>query len=210
MTERMFDLSIEFLLDGGIRLQQSAGSLEEPAVIDLHTCQIRLIAEQAGILNPAGTQQEPSGLPVGYSLSPAFAWPHGFLRRLERIHLQIADLVDFLSSIPSFPHRSEMDEDEVLARALLDAFDDLLTDFGILPDDGACHGNSDVVTENVTENTPPTGINVTPPGISVTPTAPASRGRPRSPSALTPAERQAKCRAKQCDGTASLELEVTA
>lgn len=116
--EQLFDLSFEQLENGTIRLEQK-DYCGESYVIDLHPCQLRHIAERTGLLSPA----------------PVPTWPRGFLRRVERIHLRIADLVDFLASIPSFPPNSEMDEDEARARDLLDSFDDLLTDFGILTED---------------------------------------------------------------------------
>jgi hypothetical protein len=41
----MYDLKTEALPDGNIRLEQSAGSLEESVIIDLHPIQIRLIRD---------------------------------------------------------------------------------------------------------------------------------------------------------------------
>jgi len=51
MTGPMFDLNVEQLADGTVRLQQNdyAG---EAATIDLHPCQLRHIAERAGLLTP--------------------------------------------------------------------------------------------------------------------------------------------------------------
>ncbi len=118
--EQFHDLSFEQLDDGTIRLEQK-DYCGESYIIDLHPSQLRHIAERAGLQSPA----------------PVVAWPRGFLRRVERFHLRLADLVDFLASIRSYPPQSEMDEDEARARDLLDTFDDLLTDFGILPDEGA-------------------------------------------------------------------------
>ena len=120
MNGQMYDLNVEQLDDGTIRLEQK-DYCGESYTIDLHPCQLRHIAERTGLLSP----------------SPIPTWPRGFLRRVERLHMRIAELVDFLASIPSFPPQSEMDEDEALARDLLDTFDDLLTDFGILPDEDA-------------------------------------------------------------------------
>jgi hypothetical protein len=114
--EQFYDLNFKQLCDGTIRLEQK-DYCGEPCIIDLHPCQLRHIAERTGLLSPA----------------PVVAWPREFLRRVERFHIDLAELVDFLASIPSFPPQSEMDEDEARARDLLDAFDDLLTDFGILP-----------------------------------------------------------------------------
>lgn len=50
ITEHMYDLRIEPLPGGGLRLEQEAGSLEGAVVIDLHPAQIRLLAERAGLL----------------------------------------------------------------------------------------------------------------------------------------------------------------
>lgn len=120
MSGQFYDLSFEQLDDGTIRLEQK-DYCGESCVIDLHPCQLRHIAEQAGLLSPA----------------PVVAWPRGFLRRVERFHIHLAELADFLASVPSYPPQSEMDEDEARARDLLGELDDLLTDFGILPDETA-------------------------------------------------------------------------
>lgn len=118
--EQFYDLNFKQLCDRTIRLEQKDYG-GESYVIDLHPCQLRHISERAGLLSPA----------------PVVEWPRGFLRRVERFHLRLAELVDFLASIRSYPPQSEMDEDEARARDLLDTFDDLLIDFGILPDEGA-------------------------------------------------------------------------
>jgi hypothetical protein len=118
--EQFHDLSFEQLDNGTIRLEQK-DYCGESSIIDLHPCQIRHIAERAGLLSPA----------------PVPTWPRGFLRRVERFHIHLAELVDFLASIPSFPPQVEMDEDEARARDLLNDLDDLLTDFGILSGEGA-------------------------------------------------------------------------
>lgn len=76
MMETMYDLAIARGPDGCIRLEQSAGSLEEPAVIDLHPMQVRLIAERAGLLAPQ--------LMAG-------AVPNGLARRLRGLHERIKD-----------------------------------------------------------------------------------------------------------------------
>lgn len=118
--ERMHDLSIEALPDGGIRLEQSAGSLGEPAVIDLHPMQVRLIAERAGLLAP----------------NPVPTWPRGFIRRMERLRDAASELYSLLASVPSFPPGGSPTDDVIAAERLLDAFDDLLADFGIASDGG--------------------------------------------------------------------------
>ena len=62
-TEKMYDLSFD--IDGeSINLEQDSGC-GKMAYIKLHPCQLRLIAEKAGILNPSETQPKPSGLPAG-------------------------------------------------------------------------------------------------------------------------------------------------
>jgi hypothetical protein len=119
MQQTMYDLTIKTLPDGGISLEQSAGRLEGPAYIDLHRAQIRLIAEAAGLLAP----------------NPAPTWPLGFERRMLRLRNKAAALADFLGSIPSFPPRAGMDEDEQQAHDLWQSIDDLMVDFGMVADD---------------------------------------------------------------------------
>ena len=121
--EQFYDLNFEQLDDGTIRLEQK-DYCGETYLIDLHPSQVRHIAERVGLLTPA----------------PVVAWPRGFLRRVKRFHIHLAELVDFLASIPSFPPQDEMDEDEARARDLLDSLDDLLTDFGILRDEDDSKG----------------------------------------------------------------------
>lgn len=48
--ERMFDLTIKALENGGFELWQQTGP-DEADVIHLHPCQIRLLAERAGLLS---------------------------------------------------------------------------------------------------------------------------------------------------------------
>ncbi|MBK9522878.1 MAG: hypothetical protein IPO13_14925 [Rhodocyclaceae bacterium] len=58
MTEKMYDLS--WKIDGdNIRLKQDAG-IDEVHVIDLHPAQLKLLAEQAGLLNLATGSQSTS------------------------------------------------------------------------------------------------------------------------------------------------------
>lgn len=105
MTEHMHDLGIEALPGGVIRLEQSAGSQDGAVFIDLHPCQLRLIAERAGL--PTVSRE---------------------LRRdLNRLRDRAAGLLDLLESVPSFPPGRET-ADIVAARDLLDAVDDMLDD----------------------------------------------------------------------------------
>jgi hypothetical protein len=46
--EHMYDLSNE--MNNGLKRLQQSGGLDNPAVIDLHPVQIRLLAEYAGFL----------------------------------------------------------------------------------------------------------------------------------------------------------------
>jgi len=93
-------------------------------------------------------------------------------RDLERIRDAAADLFHLLASVPCFPPQADEDDDVRGARELVERIDDLLDDI----EAEQCNGNSAA--------------------ISVTPT---KRGRPKKEDALTPAERQAKHRAKQTE-----------
>lgn len=179
-TERIPDLGVDILEDGSINLEQNTGC-GEMAYVTLHPCQLRLIAERAGLLKPPATAELPAGL----------------IRRLERLGSRAWALYELLASVGSYPPHADLDEDVQAALDLVESFEDLFADYCMPIEDGS-HGKSDAVTENA----PPSGISVTQTEISVTTPA---RGRPRSPTALTPAQRQAKRRAKQ----ATLDLETT-
>lgn len=181
-TEKMYDLGIEFSANGDVMLEQDAGCGER-AYVQLHPCQLRLIAERAGLIDP-----------------DAQALPRGLLRRLERLRAMADDLFVLLDSVPCYPPGSGQTEDVARAGDLLGALDDLIGDH--FPEEETMSERHD----NVTANAPPAGLSVPAPALSVTPPpAPRPRGRPRKPDALTPAERQARHRAKR----ASLELETT-
>jgi len=85
-VEKMYDLDIQINDDGSIRLSQSAGSLEEPSIIDLHPCQLRLVAERAGVVAAPDT-----------SLVDRLHTSH--VRRVRTLHKAIGELYcdDFLT-----------------------------------------------------------------------------------------------------------------
>lgn len=108
-TEKMYDLGIEFLDDGQINLEQDAGCGEVHRVT-LHQVQLRLLAERAGLLEPA-------------------TLPRGFQRRIERLRDQMHDLWQLLDSVPCMPPDSGPTDDVIAAGKILDEFDDLLADY---------------------------------------------------------------------------------
>lgn len=113
MSARMYDLSISTGEGGLIRLEQVAGSLEGPSIVELHPIQVRLIAEHACL-----TDNTP-------------AWPPEFERRMLRLRKEAADLADLLGAIPSFPPQAGMTADEAAAHALWESISNLMEDFGI-------------------------------------------------------------------------------
>jgi hypothetical protein len=113
---KIFDLNFE--IDGdNIRLEQDAG-IGEVHTVDLHLCQLRLLAERTGLLSPV----------------PVVAWPRGFKQRLMRLQASVDYLAD------------DCWQDEIVKRlgeglayragmyAALDTINDLLLDAGIAPD----------------------------------------------------------------------------
>jgi len=113
---KIFDLNFE--IDGdNIRLEQDAG-IGEVHTVDLHLCQLRLLAERTGLLSPA----------------PAVEWPRGFKQRLMRLQASVDYLAD------------DCWQDEIVKRlgeglayrsgmyAALDTINDLLIDAGITTD----------------------------------------------------------------------------
>lgn len=131
-TEKMLDLGIEFLEVGIIRLEQSSGC-GETVLIDLHPCQLRLLAERAGLLEPV----------------PAATWPRGFQRRIERLRNHAENLWQLLDSVPCCPPDSGPGDDVIAAGELLDEFDDLLADF--FGEEKQCHDESRNVTHEKAE-----------------------------------------------------------
>lgn len=129
---KMFDLQIEQIEDGTIRLKQMdfAG---EGSVIDLHPAQLRMVAEQYGIF-PA-----------------AHPWPpKGFLRDFERVRNVAGSLYSFLMSVPKFPpsEHQELDADEEIALNLVERLDALHEDYlgglpSAIPDAKSKHEGAD-------------------------------------------------------------------
>lgn len=120
--EQFYDLSFEQLDDGTIRLEQK-DYCGESYTVDMHPCQLRHVAERAGLLTSA----------------PVVAWPRGFEQRLLRLQTD----VDYLAG--------DCWLDEICKRlgnglafkigmtAALDTINDLLIDVGITHDaDDAC------------------------------------------------------------------------
>lgn len=192
MSGQMFDLHFEQLDDLTIRLQQNdyAG---EAATIDLHPCQLRHIAERAGLLAPA----------------PAVAWPRGFGRRLERLQIDLAYLADdvWLDEI------CERIGDGLAYRigmlAALRRLNDLVLDAGILPDVEAVADlsapHADILRTDCESSAPNPG-NENSPVISVTASETPKRGRPATGEAMSNAERQRAHRARQAVAAETLPL----
>lgn len=108
MVEHMYDLCVTDLDGGMLRLEQSAG-IGETATIDLHLCQVRLIAERAGLIRAA-------------------AAPVWIVHRVKRIHARADHLGRMLASAPSFPPGLDLGDDVLTAIDLLDDIEDLLAD----------------------------------------------------------------------------------
>ena len=112
MMEKMADIGFEFLDDGTINLEQSIGC-GETMLIGLHPCQLRHLAERAGLLNPA----------------PGPTCPRGFKRRLHRLRDRAAELWLMLDAMPCYPPGSPPTDDVAAAENLVDQFNDLLADY---------------------------------------------------------------------------------
>ncbi len=176
MTDRMYDLTIRPLQDGGLELEQSAGSLDEPAVIHVHAAQLRLLAERAGLL----AAPEP-----GMQLTA----------RHRRWMLRLANLVDELGRL----HLDEIIERcayglefALRLRAIEDVLDDLMFSlaFERIPDEEASNAAAGSEAER----------HAIPAANSVTKTADSVTTRPGpkpSGNALSDAERQRRHRAKE-------------
>ena len=173
MPEQMYDLAIRPLAVGGFELEQSSG-LEEPNLITLHPSQVRLLAERAGLLNPAPT-----------------SWPRGFKRCLMRLQCRAESLYELLDSVPSWPPGRGDTQDVIDAAELCADFEEMFVEF---------FGDVEQAPQAVTKNNE---ISVTPNPACVTqdhiPVTETKRGRPATGAALTPAERQARYRAKQAE-----------
>src|SRR3990172_7093229 len=92
MTDRMFDLIIHPLVDGGFQLEQG-GWPNEPDLINLHPVQVRLLAERAGLL-PAPDPR------LVDRLSARHAWcVRAVVDRLDEIHrFYIDEIIDRCAS----------------------------------------------------------------------------------------------------------------
>ncbi len=173
LDQHMYDLGFEFNDDGNVSLEQDSGC-GEVSRIDLHPCQIRLLAERAGLL----AAPDPKLLD---RLSE---------RRVERLRT-LAERFDELDS----GYRDEIIdrcgaglEIALHLRAIGALIDDLLEDVG----------NAESVTPAL-----PTSSNEKSAAISVTPPASDAdkkrRGRPAKADALSNAERQARHREKEAE-----------
>ena len=167
IDDRMYDLAIKPLQNGGFELEQGIGS-GETVLIDLHLLQIRWLAERAGLL----PQPDPT------LLDRLSARHVGRLRalceRLDEIrHFYLDKIIDRCGSGIEFL---------LHLRALEDLADEMIADVG---------NNADSVTPAL-----PTPSNEKSTLIPVTPEI-SKRGRPASGEALTNAERQARHREKQ-------------
>lgn len=118
MSARMYDLAWQIEGDN-IRLTQDNGC-GEVSTVDLHPCQLRLLAERAGLLSPA----------------PAVEWPRGFERRLLRLQTDIGYLADDVWVVEICERLSDGLAYRIGINAALDTINDLLLDTGILPDNG--------------------------------------------------------------------------
>lgn len=115
--EQFYDLSFGQLDDGTIRLEQK-DYCGESYIIDLHPCQLRQVAERAGLLPPA----------------PVVTWPRGFKQRLLRLQTD----VDYLAGDVWMGEICERLGDGLAFKigmtAVLDTMNDLLIDVGITQD----------------------------------------------------------------------------
>ncbi len=160
--DRMFDLIIKSLENGGFELWQQSG-IDESDVIELHPAQVRLLAERAGLL----AAPDPK-----------------LLDRLSAAHIRrLLALRDRLSELFDFYHDEILDrcssgiEISLHLRAISDLVDELVEQI-----DAAERGRGEEK---------PAPSNEKSPDISVTPT-PSTRGRPATGNALTNADRQAR------------------
>lgn len=166
--EHMMNLTIKPLANGGFELSQQTG-LEDPAAIELHPCQVRLLAERAGLLTP----------------DPTARMSARHMRRIRFLRDRIKQLEDVY-------------RDEIIDRCgagieiclHMEAIADLACE---LVEDCSSVAPAATVTAALPEAV--TECHEKSAAISVTP----RRGRPRKENKLTDAERQAKHRAKQAE-----------
>lgn len=117
--EQFYDLHFKQLCDRTIRLEQKDYG-GESYIIDLHPCQLRHIAERAGLLSPAPAE-----------------WPRGFKQRLVRLQASIDYLSDDCWQGEIVKRLGEGLAYRAGMYAALDTINDLLLDAGIVPDEGA-------------------------------------------------------------------------
>lgn len=176
MTGRMYALSWDVGADGMVRLEQPCGC-DEPAVIDLHPAQLRVLCEQTGILEAA---------PLPVLEKRLVARFRGLLAALEFLaeDVWLNEIVEEVSDGLAY---------EIAMRHLLDDFRELAQMVGA----NAAQGEEEGAVAEAAQQGVVAAVagNENPAAISVT--EKARPGRPATGKAMTNAERQAKHRAKQ-------------
>lgn len=168
--DTMHDLAITDLADGAIELCQFGGGIEEPDTIRLHPCQVRLLAEHAGLL----PQADPA-------LLDRLGARHA--RRLHALYARLDEIRRFyLDEI--IDRCAEGIEFGLHLRALEDLVDEMIEDIGTAP--AVPEQGNDAVTA-------PAQCHEVPASNCVT----RKPGPKPSGKALSAAERQARHRAKQ-------------
>jgi len=119
-ADRMFDLAIAPLQNGGFQLSQQGSRLDEPDVIELHPIQVRYLAQRADLI-PAPDPDLLDRLSARH------------VRRLHALRDKAVDLFELLASVPCFPPQSRETEDVTAARDLVELVDDLLDDTDTAP-----------------------------------------------------------------------------
>lgn len=188
MNERMHDLAFQ-IDDGTIRLEQRDYG-GESCVIDLHPCQLRYIAERAGLLEPA---------------LEAAAMPTHLQRRVRALHSRIAEFYDcefFFNEI--YDQCSSGPEMWLHIRAIFEMAEDLVTE------QDTCQAHDDGRQRNGKE--PARERNENSMTISVTESSETRRaGRPATGEAMSNAARQKAYRDRKAGkDTESLPLALDA
>lgn len=113
LSARFYDLEAQQFADGTIRLTQMdyAG---EAAVIDLNPAQLKHLAEQIGVIEPAQI-------------------PRNVERQIWRMYEKAGELSDYLNGVPSFPPQSRASPDQEMADDLFDGLENILDDLGLMP-----------------------------------------------------------------------------
>ena len=136
MTGRMYALSWDVGADGMLRLEQPCGC-DEPAVIDLHPAQLRVLCELAGLLPP-----------------PRLVDATLIAGQLARVLDDADDLFRVLASVPCFPPGSGETEDVAMARRLVENIEDVLA-LVEPPEPEPVAGNENPAAISVTEKARP-------------------------------------------------------